>query len=382
MSSASPAQSPFPGQLRVNEDHSRDAAHGNDQRQSGNELQLLGLLPSTPQDTPILNAEDWALDLELMHHFLTSTCNTLTLREDSRHVWRVVMPTEGYGNRYLMHGLLAIGALHRAYLYSDPAQKEKYIKASAYHLATGLKEFRELITAPIDPNNWQPVFCFSSMISIHLTGSSIRLGIPQWPSPIENMVELFTSVAGFQAIMKPFLHHLSKTQLAPLANSVWIESDYIVPSPSLAAQSLLPPDIWTQISHLHRLIDDYPFPEPEEPTNPSPLSDSDPHEQPPDHRGHYKIALKFYEHATRQLELAGPHVESGMVFLWVYPLSKQFHEDVLAYHPAALALLAHYCVLLRAIDHFWYVNGIGRQLLTDIESKMHPGFREWLNLSA
>lgn len=143
----------------------------------------------------------------------------------------------------------------------------------------------------------------------------------------------------------------------------------------MVAQSLLPADTRTQISYLHRLIDDYPFPESQDPTY---HPDPDAGEDTPDHRGDYKVALKFFEVATRQLELAGPHVESGMVFLWAYPLSKRFHEDVLAYHPVALALLAHYCVLLHTIDHFWYVKGIGRQLLEDIESKMHPGFREWL----
>lgn len=229
MSSASPAQSHSRLQPQAKENHAWDSPHGNSQHEAGNTPQFLGLLPTTPQDAPVLNTEDWALDLELMHHFLTSTCNSIALREDSRHVWRVVMPTEAYSNKYLMHGILAIAAVHRAYLYPDPTQKEKYIKTSAYHLATGLKEFRELIAEPIDPSNWQPVFCFSSMITIYLTSSPIRFGVPRWPAPISNMVELFASIKGFQAIMKPFLRYLSKTQLAPLANSIWLESDYIVP---------------------------------------------------------------------------------------------------------------------------------------------------------
>ena len=148
-------------------------------------------------------------------------------------------------------------------------------------------------------------------------------------------------------------------------------------SPSIRTQSLLPADIWAQISRLRHFIDEYPFPDPPAQSEQR-QSDPETDEEPPSHRKDYKVALKFFEHATRQLELAGPHVESGMVFLWAYPLSKQFHEDVEAYHPAALVLLAHYCVLLHTIDHFWYINGVGRQLLEDIESKMHPGFQEWL----
>lgn len=88
--------------------------------------------------------------------------------------------------------------------------------------------------------------------------------------------------------------------------------------------------------------------------------------------------MEFFEVSARQIELAGPHVETGMVFLWAYPLSKRFHDHLISHHPAALVLLAHYCVLLHTVNHFWYMSGIARELLEDIEAKMHPGFREWL----
>lgn len=132
---------------------------------------------------------------------------------------------EGYSNKYLMHGILALAALHRAYLY--PTQKDKHLKASAYHQAAGLKEFRELISSPIDPSNWQPVFCFASMITLYVCASSIRLGENRWPAPISNMVEMFSVVKGIQTIMEPWLHTLRRTQLAPLVNSVWLDHEMI-----------------------------------------------------------------------------------------------------------------------------------------------------------
>ena len=71
-------------------------------------------------------------------------------------------------------------------------------------------------------------------------------------------------------------------------------------------------------------------------------------------------------------------MEVGMVFLWAYPLTERFHGDLAAYKPAALVLLAHYCVLLQTVDHFWYLNGLARQLLEDIERNIHPTYRDWL----
>jgi hypothetical protein len=299
---------------------------------------------------------------------------------------------EGYSNQYLMHGILALSALHRTCLY--PAQKEKYIKASAYHQAAGLKEFRELISSPIDPSNWQPVFCFASMIMVYVCALPIRLGADRWPAPILNVVELFSVVNGLQTIMEPWLHSLRKTQLAPLVNCIWLENDMLIPryvnasvwlhaellinqdSPAVMQQSMLPPDTRDQISQLRRFIDDYSFTYPTQTQQDQNASAGAP--STVDNREDYENAMKYFETATRQLELAGPHIETGMVLMWAYSLSKRFQEDLEAYRPAALVLLAHWCVLLHLIDHCWFINGASHQLLEDIERNIHPGFQEWL----
>ncbi|KAJ5682666.1 hypothetical protein N7462_005831 [Penicillium macrosclerotiorum] len=354
--------------------------------ESEDRLDLLGLLPSAPTSSiapqnPSVPKEDWALDLELMHYFCSVTCNYMAIREDLRHVWRVIIPMEGYQNKYVMHGILAIAAVHRASQCSNPTQKQRLLRASAYHLAAGLKEFRELIALPIDPANWQPVFCFASMIAVLVCTGPIRLGVSRWPDPISNMVELFASIKGFQSIMKPFLPSLSRTQLAPLAHAVWIQSEMTIASPSVIAQSILPPDIWDQIARLHQFIDEYPFPECDQSHLENPQDNETQAESHKDNTGtkkDYSIALTFYENCTRQLELAGPHVETGMAFMWAYPLSKQFHQDLEAHRPAALVLLAYYCVLLQSIDNFWYIKGTAWQVLEDIETKMDPLFQEWL----
>lgn len=138
----------------------------------------------------------------------------------------------------------------------------------------------------------------------------------------------------------------------------------------MTAQSLVPADIWDQISQLHKFIHEYPFPQPQNDTGTQESSDI---------RNDYAVALEYYENSVRQLEIAGPRVEAGMVFIWAHSLSRRIHDDLEAHRPAALVLLAHYCVLLQIIDSFWFVKGMARQLLADIESKMHLGFREWLS---
>lgn len=147
---------------------------------------------------------------------------------------------------------------------------------------------------------------------------------------------------------------------------------YYSVSPSQVSQSRLPPDIWVQASQLHRFIDNYVFPMESHHGNGSGTSD------PTDRRKDYKVALESFERASRAVELAGAHIEKGMILLFAYPLSKTFHDDMETHEPAALVILAYYCVLAKLTEDTWYMSGIGTQLLEDIESKLRPEFQEWL----
>ncbi|KAJ5917314.1 hypothetical protein N7466_010868 [Penicillium verhagenii] len=374
--------------------------HGNGM-QTDQKFDLLGILSETPPVNSISRApEDWTLDIELMHHYCTVTCDTLTVREDARYVWRVIMPIEGYASPYVMNGLLAIGALHRAYLATNSQQKERYVKASAYHITTGLQAFREIIALPLNSKNWQPVFCFASMINVHLMGTPIRLGVTRWPAPISNVLDLFGNVKGLQVLMAPFIHSVRKSQLAALVNSVWLVDPEIIPryasesvyelgklgrntnlhvciSPAQLSQSLLPLDFWPQVSQLRVFIDNYPF-APVEAQPGQTNGDSGTASDPPDRRKEYIIAIEALERAARSLELAGTRVEWGMMFLFAHPLTKIFHDDLQAHEPAALVILAYWCALIHLVDDIWVTNGLSWQLLQDVESKIRPEFQEWL----
>jgi hypothetical protein len=143
-------------------------------------------------------------------------------------------------------------------------------------------------------------------------------------------------------------------------------------SPATIKQSLLPPDTWTQINRLGQFIQDYPLPHSSNTSHPNQYQDQD-------RRSDYEAALSSLESSIRQIELAGPNIEFGMTILWAYRLSKRFRDDLEAHQPAALILLAHWCVLLHLVDHYWFVNGAARQLLEDIERKIvHPGFQDWV----
>ncbi|KAF5974384.1 sterol uptake control 2 [Fusarium coicis] len=74
--------------------------------------------------------------LELMHHYSTITANTLALKLDMQHVWRMVLPEMSYNAPFLSHGLLSVAALHKAHLL--PERRDKYLDLAAYHQTRGM----------------------------------------------------------------------------------------------------------------------------------------------------------------------------------------------------------------------------------------------------
>lgn len=188
---------------------------------------LFDLLPGSRSGAPVLPKGDWMRDLELMHHFCTVTCDTLAIRADVQYTWRVVVPIEGYANEFVMHGILAISALHRAYLF--PSQRSLYVESSDYHQACGLQIFRSLISSPIAPEDRQSVFCFASMVTVSVCAVAARSPDSHLPCPISNAIELFGVIRGIESIIAPFFGSIRKSRLAPFLSGVWLHEDGVTP---------------------------------------------------------------------------------------------------------------------------------------------------------
>lgn len=337
---------------------------------------LLDHLPSATLTPPVSKNEDWKLDMELMHHFCTVTCDTLCNREDSRHVWRVLMPMEGYQNEFVMHMILAISALHKCSLTTSPQLQSQYRKASEIHSSVGIAEFRDRVSKEHSSfETWQSFFAFASLLSIYLAATPIRIGSTRWPSPISDALDFFASIKGLRAVMEPFQGFFRWSRLAALSNSLFMGNPTLLGSAFVSRNSQLPEDVWAQMTHLHNFIDHYEFAPAE---GDKPDDESGTTSRGSVRRKDHEIALESLEQACRVVELAGPHIEPGMVFFWAYHLNKLFQEDLRIHDPAALVLLAHFCIVLRLIDHAWFINYLGHQVLEDIEKNIQPQYRPLL----
>ncbi|KAH6880461.1 hypothetical protein B0T10DRAFT_412199 [Thelonectria olida] len=293
-------------------------------------------------------------DFELMHHYCTVTADSISLRKEMSHVWRVCIPRAGYQHAFVMHGILAIAAAHKAYLM--PNNKKMYLTLSAYHQTVGSEGFRSALQN-VCPEMGTPLFSFASVIVLLMYTLPSRSVDGKLDDPIHNMLELMGLLRGIKTTLSPFIQSILRSEFAPLIYTVW-PLDHIAEmpnTPSLEA-TVLPLDTWDAMSNLRA------FQEAEVPA--SSLE-------------HYTDTIDHLERATRLVALAGVYVESGAVLVWMYGIHDSILVDIGSHRPHALVILAYYCVLLATLEmSSWCGRGWARQLLDDIEVKLtgHPKF--------
>ncbi|KAF1953070.1 hypothetical protein CC80DRAFT_478475 [Byssothecium circinans] len=103
------------------------------------------------------------LDMTLMHHYTTHTCKHLFMGERQGQVWQYDVPAFAASNVMLVHGFLAVTALHRA--RDDPARRDLYRTRALHHHGVGLPLFQEKV-ASASPEKAEVIVVYSILLSI------------------------------------------------------------------------------------------------------------------------------------------------------------------------------------------------------------------------
>jgi len=149
-----------------------------------------------------------------MHHYSTIAANTLALRLDMQHVWRMVLPEMSYNTPFLSHGLLSVAALHKAHLL--PARRDRYLDLAAYHQTRGMEGFRSIFNS-INEKNWQPAFCFSSTIVIYAFSPA-----GQTEDAMVDILQIFVLIRGIRSSLLDGDRELTGTPLSAWSHGIWI----------------------------------------------------------------------------------------------------------------------------------------------------------------
>ncbi|KAI8951143.1 hypothetical protein F4801DRAFT_589844 [Xylaria longipes] len=315
---------------------------------------------STITDSTFNNGlpQPWIRDLELLHHYCTITSTTFGHQEGVRHVWGSVFPREGYTHEFVMHGILSLAALHKAYLL--PNKRQMYLACATHHYAIGQREFRSILPNVTD-ENWKPAYCFALIVIAYAFCLSAGDRDQSITTSVLSISEVFAVTRGIKAALKPYIDRLCQTDLAPLVQSVMLVPVDPPPDrkPSLE-YSPLPNDIFHALSNLRLAFRD---------------------EVDLQNRADYDEAVSNLDLSAMHAAQAGVNIEVGALMTWAFLLPESVGVDIGRLEPHALVILSYWAVLLTALDgNFWFLRGRGRELLEEIDHRLQdqPRFREYL----
>jgi hypothetical protein len=281
-------------------------------------------------------------DSVLLRHYITSTSISIAHDEQSEALWQVTVPQLAYRHPFLMHGILACSALHLA--YKHPAQQRQYLIIASSHQSVAMPQFRSAIDN-VDADSCHPIMVFSHLLVIYSFA-------------LERQDERLLIVERNESDVLPsWLHFLRNGCL--MVCSFWDQIE-AGPVKELASQWEVPVEISEEgkqplTDYLLSVI----------PSQDSPDAWSD-------------EICRLYSETTVELGQAFSCTRSlGEKFttwdalrIWPMLISVEFLQLLSAWHPGALILLAHYCILLKKVEVHWYFEGRATKLLSTILKRL------------
>jgi hypothetical protein len=306
-------------------------------------------------------------DHDLLHHYVTSTALTLVDRHGTEDIWAVVVPQLASCSPFLMHAILACSALHLA--HKLPSQRSAHLLSARTHQDAAMPLFRRAI-AQVDRWNCNAVLVFSHLLVIysfatdfHDSDDKLLLASPS-DTRMDMMCSWLYFIRNGCVAVCDYWDMIESGPLAPLANS-W-ESDIPglrddAPEPSLT-------------EHLLFI---------------APSNEDSKDEHPGSHPWSERVREVYRDSAT-QLAWAFTAAQSlrgedfttwDAVRLWPMEISTEYIALLVQEHPAALILLAHYCLLLERLQPHWYFEGRVPQLLNAILERLDPRWHDCIQTS-
>ncbi|KAF1974300.1 hypothetical protein BU23DRAFT_637780, partial [Bimuria novae-zelandiae CBS 107.79] len=108
------------------------------------------------------------LDLALMYHYTTSTCQHLFTGDRQIYVWQDYIPTLGRSNGVLMHGILAVTALHQAHQSAN--ERGTYRTRALHHHGMGLPIFKAMV-ASASTETAEVIVAYAILLGIWVYGA-------------------------------------------------------------------------------------------------------------------------------------------------------------------------------------------------------------------
>ncbi|KAF5021546.1 hypothetical protein F66182_6403 [Fusarium sp. NRRL 66182] len=277
----------------------------------------------------------WLSDIELIHHYTSNEHQTIYCPcHHAVRAMQYVMPREGLTHPFLLHQILALSALHLAYLRPDT--RHKYLIQASQHQGVAITAMNSMLTAPCEPPERQALLGSSVFVAVSAFGT--------YPScdrynsafdPVKSLVEIFLLIQGMNLVLSA--NSEADIKEGPM-REIMIGCDCKPESPSKTLEAMLP-----QLQKLLLLLKD------ETPTidevKRQVLTDA---------------ALSLTACVDRGIKSQRllVNAEQTVIFTWPRALPTAYHDMLRSRDPLALAIASHVCVLMHSLrTMYWFFQG-------------------------
>jgi hypothetical protein len=304
---------------------------------------------SGPAPTPPLESISLA-DLQLFHHYVTSTASTVTDGHDRNHIWDIHVPQWGFSFPSILHLILALSALHLA--HKQPAMRANYLKQADDHFTFGIRSVTTVLSS-LNEENCQYIYISAVLICLVYFGHGPRAGEFLVFSEA-GQAEWLVLMRGVRSILESRREDIFSGVLTP---------DALEGEASLGEESELAAELERhkgRIRDVQGLIC---------------AETNDP--------GMYDSALdaliQTFDDVYR-MRAAGKHGVNLMhlVIGWIYRLEEGFVGWLEARDPFALAILAYWAILLKYMQSSWLMTGWDEHVLSGIQASLAGEHRRWI----
>ncbi|XDG01020.1 hypothetical protein ABKA04_000635 [Annulohypoxylon sp. FPYF3050] len=293
---------------------------------------IVNQIPS-PAATSVNNSPpiDWfdILDLELLHHFTTSTCFTFSTEPMVRNYWRVNVPRMGFSYQYVLKGVLSLAALHLAKF--KPQRRDILVERAMIH-QNASSSLALPVLNDIHSENSVPILFFSMLTMFNAFAS------PKESSDL--LVASNGAMPQWLHLFRGFIFDSGRQM-----GQVW--------------RSMIPPE-HEGLKELETTIRMY-------------VKDAQ--------------KLEVLAHSIDELKRAFAFTHSANVvddqrvrgvFMWLFGIRDEFTRLIKEHDNEALSVLSFFCVLLKRLDYIWWIEGWGIHLIERICSVLDEGYRLWI----
>ncbi|KAJ5287542.1 C6 transcription factor [Penicillium angulare] len=282
-------------------------------------------------------------DLQLMHQFSTETYKSLCGDLSDKAGWQSLIPKLAYTNEFLMHGILALAALHMAATTTESNNPVSYLDVALRYNSLSFGPFRNALDN-LTPQNCDAVYAYSAIITV------IGVALPtlhgrfreERVSTVENMVTFFDLLQGATSISR--------------ISAPWLQAS-IFEKYSFWEMAVADIDIETgraldQLDQLNQLD-----------------VDQDTEEQKINHEAIELLRTCFAKFVY------SPHPVTIMA--WLGYVQKEFISRLRLRRPVELLIFMHWGVLLDEFGaHFWWAEGSGKALVAEVVLELKTGIHD------